>query len=95
MENTINTRPVTIEKELISGLKFNNKTKVNQQEGLMEKLIEATRLGNIHHGKVGIVFADDEGLKRVNTTIWSTGKKYICLKGGVWLPIDRIEQVIL
>lgn len=95
MQDTMNIKPMAIEKELISGLKFNNKTKVTQQAQLVEKLIEATRLGNIHHGKVGIIFEDDEGLKRVDTTIWSTGAKYICLKGGVWLPIDRIREVIL
>lgn len=95
MQDTINIKPVAIEKELISELKFSNKTKVAQQEQLIEQLIEATRLGNTHHGKVGIIFEDDEGLKRVDTTIWSTGAKYICLKGGVWLPIDRIYQVIL
>lgn len=95
MDGIINIKPVNIEKELIPGLKFNNKTKVVQEEGLIEKLIEATRLGNTHHGKVGIIFEDDECLKRVDTTIWSTGNKYISLKGGVWLPVDRIRQVIL
>lgn len=95
MQDTLNTKPVPIEKELISELKFTNKTRVAQQEGLIEKLNEAMRLGNIHHGKVGIIFEDDQGLKRVDTTIWSTGAKYICLKGGVWLPIDRIYQVIM
>lgn len=95
MEHTTKVKPVVIEKELIPNLKFKNKVKILQQEGLFEKLTEATRLGNIHHSKVGIVFSDDEGLKRVDTTIWSTGKQYICLKGGVWLPINRIKQIIL
>ncbi len=40
-----------------------------------------------------IEFEDDEGLKAVETTIWATGQKYICLKGGVWLPISRIREV--
>jgi hypothetical protein len=42
---------------------------------------------------VSIYFHDDEGPKRVETTIWATGSKYICLKGGVWIPIDHIVEV--
>jgi len=89
-----NIKPVLIEKESIPHLKFNNKTKVEQPNDLMSRLIEATTLGNIHHGKVAIVFEDDNGLKRVETTIWCTGGDYICLKGGVWLPISRIHKVV-
>jgi hypothetical protein len=84
-----------IEKELIPQLSFKRQTKVSQEEGLMKKLLEATKLGNLHRGKVTIYFHDDEGPKRVSTTIWATGLKYICLKGGVWLPIANIERVTL
>jgi len=94
MQDTINIKPTLIEKELIPQLKFVNDSKIKQQEGLMEKLMEATKLGNIHHGKVAIVFEDDEGLKQVETTIWATGLKYICLKGGVWLPIAKIHKIV-
>lgn len=27
------------------------------------------------------------------TTIWAYGEKYICLKGGVWLPIERLVEI--
>ncbi|HLV41088.1 MAG TPA: hypothetical protein VKY37_02325 [Brumimicrobium sp.] len=94
MQDTTNNKPTVVEKELIPQLKFVKETKVKQQEGLMEKLMEATKLGNIHHGKVVIVFEDDEGLKQVETTIWATGLKYICLKGGVWLPIAKIHKIV-
>lgn len=85
--------PLTIEKEIVKDLSFKQPIGVKQEPGIREKLEEATRLGNGYHHKVGIIFQDDEGLKRVNTTIWATGQKYICLKGGVWMPIDHIVEL--
>lgn len=93
MQDVLQQSPKLIEKEVIPKLLFKKPVALEQQEGLMEKLLEATKLGNIHHGKVAIIFQDDEGLKRVETTVWATGLKYICLKGGVWLPITRIKEV--
>jgi hypothetical protein len=93
MENATNTSPVLIEKEVIPSLEFKNDIKVEQKPDLMDRLVEATKLGNLHRGKIAIIFQDDEGVKRVETTIWATGAKYICLKGGVWLPIRRIHEV--
>lgn len=85
--------PVVIEKEIVKDLSFKDPILIDQEPDLHKKLEEATRLGNGYHTKVGIVFHDDEGLKRVNTTIWATGQKYICLKGGMWIPIDHIVEV--
>lgn len=79
-----------IEKEQIPQLSFKNREHVEQPNNLMSKLIEATRLGNLHRGKSRIVFHDDDGVKSVETTIWATGSSYIVLKGGIWLPISRI-----
>lgn len=93
-EEVENMKPELIEKELIPTLKFTNKAGVEQSSDLMAKLIEATTLGNLHHGKVAIIFEDDQGLKQVETTIWCTGGDYICLKGGVWIPINRIRKVV-
>lgn len=86
-------KPTLIEKELIQGLSFKDKRKINQHPNLEEQIKSATRLGNAFHGKVSIIFEDDEGTKRVDTTIWAYGSKYICLKGGIWLPIDRIIEI--
>ncbi len=93
MQEVNNQQIVSIEKEMIPNLSFKEAVNIEQQEGLKERLIEATKLGNLHRGKIAIVFRDDEGLKQVETTIWATGAKYICLKGGVWLPISRIKEV--
>jgi hypothetical protein len=83
----------TIEKESVSSMTFNNEIEIEQHEDLRYQLEQATRLGNGYHSKVSIYFHDDEGPKRVETTIWATGSKYICLKGGVWIPISRIVEV--
>lgn len=93
MQYTMNENAVLIEKEQIPNLNFKENIQVNQDPELRKKLIEATKLGNIHHGKIRIEFTDDEGPKYVETTIWATGGKYICLKGGVWLPIGRISAI--
>ena len=95
MEKIITTTmtPVLIEKESIPSLTFKEELKVDQQKDLMHRLEEATKLGNLHQGKIAIIFHADQGLKRVETTIWATGAKYICLKGGLWLPISRIAEI--
>lgn len=85
--------PEVIEKEVVKDLTFKLPIRFDQEPNIMRKLEEATRLGNGYHTKVGIVFHDDSGLKRVNTTIWATGQKYICLKGGMWIPIDHIVEL--
>lgn len=87
--------PTVIEKELIKDLSFKLPSNQEQSHEIRRKLEEATRLGNGYHHKVGIIFQDDEGLKRVDTTIWATGQKFICIKGGMWLPIDHIVEIKL
>lgn len=86
-------KPSLIEKELIGGLHFKDEIKVKQHPDLLKQIENATTLGNSFHGKVSIVFQDDEGLKRVETTIWAAGTKFISLKGGVWIPISRIVEI--
>ncbi len=85
--------PILIEKETIKDLSFKHPLEVEQQENIHNKLEEATRLGNGYRTKVGIIFQDDEGLKRVNTTVWAKGQKFICLKGGMWIPINHIVEL--
>ena len=85
--------PTLVEKETISSLSFKDRKKIKQHPHIEDQIKSATRLGNAYRGKVSIIFEDDEGIKRVDTTIWAYGTKYICLKGGIWLPIDRIIEI--
>jgi hypothetical protein len=66
---------------------------VDQHPDLLKQIEKATILGNSHRTKVSIFFRDDESVKRVETTIWAAGTKFICLKGGVWIPISRLIEV--
>lgn len=86
--------PELIEKETVSQLTFTEAVTVNQHPDLLVQLQKASQLGNSERVKVSIVFVADSGLKRVDTTIWAVGTKFICLKGGVWIPIPRIVEVI-
>lgn len=91
MQATMN--PELIEKESISSMNFKEKFAVEQHPELMKQIEQATILGNSHRSKVSIIFQDDNGLKRVDTTIWAAGTKFVCLKGGVWIPIQRIREI--
>lgn len=82
-----------IQKEEIPSLSFKNSVKVTQHPELLRQIEQATILGNAHHSKVSIYFHDDENLKKVETTIWAAGTKFICLKGGVWIPISRLVEI--
>ena len=85
--------PIQVEKENIVNLSFKNVTQFDQNPHLQKKLEQATRLGNMNKVKYHIDFYADSGMKSVQTTIWATGKKFICLKGGVWLPISKIIDI--
>ena len=90
MENLYYTR---IEKEVVPSLSFHKDLDLEQHDDIIQRLEKATLLGNIHHSKGINYFQDDEGPKKVETTIWATGTKFICLKGGMWIPISRILDV--
>ena len=91
--NQFTMEATLIEKEIIPSLKFNDKSTVDQHPDLLNQIERATILGNSHRTKVSIYFKDDESVKRVETTIWAAGTKFICLKGGVWIPISRLLEV--
>lgn len=85
-----------IDKEQVATLRFPPieiaRTKEERTQ-LMDKLKQATVLGNIDHSKIRIVFDDDQGRKMIETTIWATGDKNIVLKHGMTIPIHRIVDI--
>jgi len=85
--------PQLVEKEAIANLSFKNQVKFKQRPDLMERLEEATKLGNNAKVKFSIDFYSDSGFNTVQTTVWATGTKFICLKGGLWLPISKIVDI--
>lgn len=90
------SKSVLITKEEISKLTFPISEVLASKEAIENRRVDlekATRLGNIEHYKVNIIFEDQEGPKKVNTTIWATTEKRISLKGGINIPINRIHAV--
>ncbi|MEJ6505754.1 MAG: hypothetical protein QNK70_09710 [Crocinitomicaceae bacterium] len=84
-----------IEKELIPSLSFKDASLIEQHPELSKQLKKAMTPGNTHKRKVKIVFQDDEGVKKVDTTLWASGSKFVCLKGGVWIPINRLIEIVI
>lgn len=91
MENVTQTQRVA--KENIALLSFKNVIVEDQDPKIIEKLNFAMRAGNGNHVKYKIDFQSSSGTKTVETTVWAVGEKYVCLKGGVWIPIANIRSI--
>lgn len=85
-----------VEKELVASFQFpegevlKNET---ERKFLKSELDRAISLGNIEHSKVKIFFADTNGEKVVDTTIWAITDHAILLKKNVVIPIRRIIKL--
>jgi hypothetical protein len=86
-------QPELVEKESISQFTFKNETHFKVDSQLQKKLENATGMGNLEKVKFQIDFLADSGPKSVQTTIWATGSQFICLKGGLWIPISKIIDI--
>lgn len=86
MENTL------ILKEDISRFHIVS-AEVDKKEHWKQELGYAVRLGNAFKGKTSITFTTTDGLKTVQTTVWSLTEDYILLKGGVTIPLNSIVDV--
>ncbi|MCW5899207.1 MAG: hypothetical protein KIT10_08040 [Flavobacteriales bacterium] len=64
-----------------------------QRHELQDRMLRATRLGNGEHGKCRIIFADAEGIKAVETTIWTFDQDNIVLKYGMTIPVFRVLRI--
>ncbi len=97
MDNSRNRVPL-VEKEIVGELRFPQADVLNDKMAILHRvaaLHHATSLGNLDHHKVNIYFEDNEGMKRVNTTIWAITDKRILLKNGKSIPINRIHEVVI
>jgi hypothetical protein len=57
------------------------------------ELAYAVRLGNEFKGKTTISFNTTEGIKTVETTVWSLTENYLQLKGGISIPLNSIVEI--
>ena len=89
-------KPVSIEKEHISGLKFPDNDVLHSKDEIkmrIANLDRAMKLGNIEHNKMKIIFEDSIGKKQVETTVWGVTDIRVILKQGVVIPINRIHEI--
>ncbi len=85
-----------IEKEEVNLLHFPAEeilTSTRERKERATSIERAISLGNLEHHKVRIYFVDDEGEKRVDTTIWAVTDTAIVLKQHTVLPINRILKL--
>ena len=88
--------PLFIEKESVGSLSFPTQDVLHtlqDKKTRRERLLRATRAGNLEKIKFRILFEDAYGLKEVYTTIWATTEVNIVLKHGIFIPIHRIHSV--
>ncbi|MCH2234798.1 MAG: hypothetical protein MK078_11165 [Crocinitomicaceae bacterium] len=91
MEN--NTPTQLVEKENIPQLSFSKTSQRKLNPSILKELDLAMRGGNTDKIKYRIEFSTNTGVKQVETTVWAAGEKYVCLKGGVWIPIANILSI--
>lgn len=85
-----------IEKEDVNSLHFPTEEiliSAKERKERAASIERAISLGNLEHHKVRIYFADEEGEKRVDTTIWAVTDTAIVLKQHTVLPINRILKL--
>ena len=89
-----NLTPVqVVSKETIPQLSFSKSHLSKQNPRIRRELDLAMRGGNSNKIKYNIEFSTNTGVKQVETTVWAAGEKYVCLKGGVWIPIANIINI--
>lgn len=99
MEAVINPDSIPyVEKELIGTIVFAAQEVLTSEEAKITRraqLEQAMFLGNASKGKSKITFVTNEGLKKVETTVWSADDLDIQLKSGAFIPVHAIYKVDL
>ena len=96
MGSIVNTTPVTVQKEMISGFRFPEKDVLSSKDDMKIRLADlerALKLGNLEHNKIKIIFEDMDGVKQVETTVWGVTDKRVILKQGIMIPIHSIYEI--
>jgi hypothetical protein len=94
--NTITATPVLIAKEDINQYTFVSYDVLDTAEERASRKLDLERamvLGNGEQVKIAIIFMTNDGLKRVETTVWAATEDSISLKGGIVLPVNCIKEI--
>ncbi|NAS31140.1 hypothetical protein GTQ40_09175 [Flavobacteriaceae bacterium R38] len=91
-----NTTIQKIEKEQIPFLNFPTHEVLlskKEQHNRCLNLKRAMSLGNLEREKVKILFVDNDGFKRVETTVWGVTNKSVILKKSMTIPLECILSI--
>jgi len=81
-----------IQKEDIANYKF-LEAPVKDIQVQKDKLLNSVRLGNEFKSKAYITFQTDQGVKKIETTVWSVTEKYLQIKNGVSIPLKSLIDI--
>jgi hypothetical protein len=60
-----------------------------------QKLYMAMLMGNNYHDNVRILFNTEDGEREIVSRIWARTDKFVVLKGGMFIPIGAVIDIIL
>ncbi|MCW3126400.1 MAG: hypothetical protein JWO03_2058 [Bacteroidetes bacterium] len=85
------------QKELMT-VAFKNDNNFYVQEQIKmkdQKLYMAMLMGNNYYNNVRIIFNTEEGENEIVSRIWARTDQFIVLRGGVFIPINSVIDIIL
>ena len=87
-----------IEQTELLRVSFKNEDTMYIQEQLKsrdQKLYMAMLMGNNYYENVRILFSTEDGEREIVSRIWARTDKFIVLKGGMFIPIGSVIDIIL
>jgi hypothetical protein len=60
-----------------------------------QKLYMAMLMGNHYYDNVRILFNTEDGEREIVSRIWARTDKFVVLKGGTFIPIGAVIDIIL
>ncbi|MFN8311016.1 MAG: hypothetical protein U0T73_13730 [Chitinophagales bacterium] len=77
---------------------FKEEGKMHAQEQLKtrhQKLYMGMLFGNNFNRNVRILFNTEDGVREIFSRVWATTDRHVVLRGGAFLPISAIIDVIV
>jgi len=87
-----------IEQQDLLKVTFKNDKTMYIQEAVKtknQKLYMAMLMGNHYYDNVRILFNTEDGEREIVTRIWARTDKFVVLKGGMFIPIGSVIDIIL
>ena len=98
INNEIMGNAKKLDNDQILKVAFKNDNNMSVQENINmkdQKLYMAMLMGNNYYNNVRIIFNTEEGESEIVSRIWARTDKFIVLRGGVFIPINSVVDIIL